>query len=88
MMTIGIEEAKKDLIRIIGETILNNDETIIVAEQGSVVLLEEKEWENIKESLRLLNDKKSLSALLHGHEMRDSGCVPKGKTLNEAFHDL
>jgi hypothetical protein len=71
-MTIGIEEAKKDLIRIIGETILNNAETIIVA----------------KESLRLLNDKKSLSALLHGHEMRDSCCVPNGKTLNEAFHDL
>jgi PHD/YefM family antitoxin component YafN of YafNO toxin-antitoxin module len=48
MMTVGIEDAKKDLNRIVGETILNNDETVIVSDKGSVVLLEEREYENLK----------------------------------------
>ena len=63
-------------------------ETIIVSEAGAVVLIEQQEWEHMLETLRLIQDKTSLKALLDGHKQRDAGDVPDGVTMEEAFYDL
>ena len=88
MHSITMEKARKELSSIIAMTVRNRDETVIVSEKGSVVLVEEGEWESIKETLNLLNDEKSLSALLTGQSLRESGKTPEGKSVEEVFSDV
>lgn len=45
------------------------------------------EWESIQETLRLLRDKKSLTALLDSHKMRDDGQEIDARTVKEAFYN-
>ena len=88
MKSVTVGNAEKELSSIIAMTLKDHDETVIVSDQGSVVLIDEREWENIKDTLSLLNDKASLSALLHGHSVRDAGQSPEGKTPEEIFTDI
>ncbi len=44
--------------------------------------------EGCDETVRLLQDKTSLKALLDGHRVRDEGKIPNGVSMNEAFYDL
>jgi len=88
MNTLSLQEASTNLSRIIAETIQNNDETLIVSDYGTVIMIDKDYWEEIQETLRLLRDKKSLDALLEGHRKRDQGVIPSGKEINEAFNDL
>ena len=88
MNTVSIHEAEKKLAGIISKTLSDNDETIIVTDKGSVVLIDEKEWEQMKETLLLFNDKKSLTALLDGHKLRESCQRPEGKSVEEVFTDV
>ena len=88
MNTITFDIASRDLKSVILKAIKDKDETIIAAEEGSVVILDENEWSHIKETLRLLNDKDSLVALIESHAIRDKGGKPEGLDPEEAFHDL
>ncbi|MEN8219457.1 MAG: hypothetical protein ABFS56_24510 [Pseudomonadota bacterium] len=49
------------------------DETLIVSDYGAVMMIDKEYWEEIQETLALLRDKKSLAALLEGHQLRDKG---------------
>jgi len=60
MRTVTLDQAIIDLKSIIHRTIRDNDETVISSSEGSVVVLDENEWSNIKETLRILSDKESL----------------------------
>jgi PHD/YefM family antitoxin component YafN of YafNO toxin-antitoxin module len=51
-------------------------------------MIDKTYWEEIQETLRLLSDKKSLTALLEGHQQRDQGIIPSGKTMDEVFNNL
>jgi PHD/YefM family antitoxin component YafN of YafNO toxin-antitoxin module len=88
MRTVTLDQAIIDLKSIIHRTIRDNDETVIASSEGSVVVLDENEWSNIKETLRLLSDKESLVALLESHSIRDRGKKPKGLSAEEAFGDV
>ena len=88
MNALSLQEASTNLPHIISETIKNSDETLIVSDQGAVIMIDKTYWEEIQETLRLLRDKKSLSALLEGHRQRDQGITPPGKTIDEVFNDL
>lgn len=88
MQAVGIQQAVQTLPQLVQNTVENCEETIIVSEAGAVVLIEQQEWEHIVETLRLIQDKASLKALLDGHRQRDAGHVPDGVTLEEAFCDL
>ena len=88
MYPIGVQQASRTLPKIIRDTVINCEETIIVAEEGSVVMIDEREWEHIKETLKLLQDKDSLKALLEGHKERDKGNSSESISTEEAFHDL
>ncbi|SLM33116.1 conserved hypothetical protein [Desulfamplus magnetovallimortis] len=88
MNTVGVQQAISTLPEIIKSTIDNCEETVIVSDSGSVVLIDQREWDNISETLRLFHDKKSLKALIEGHEVRDKGLIPTSITTEEAFYDL
>ena len=88
MNTLSIQEASTNLPHIIAETINNSDETLIVSEHGAVIMVDKEYWEEIQETLSLLRDKKSLTALLEGHRQRDQGVTPNGKTIDKVFDDL
>ena len=88
MFTITLDMASQDLKSVILKTIKDKDETIIATDEGSVVVLDESEWSHIKEMLRLLSDKDSLSALIESHAIRDKGGRPEGASPEEAFKDV
>ncbi len=88
MHAISIKNAIKDLPGIINQTIKNVDEVVIVSDYGSVVVIDQNEWESIQETLRLLKDKRSLKALLNSHKMRDKNKEIEAKSVEEAFYDL
>ena len=88
MRTITLDQAVDNLRKIIQRTIQDKDETVIASIDGSVVVLDENEWSNIKETIRLLSDKQSLAALIESHAIRDRGEEPKGMKPEEAFKDV
>ncbi|MCK4763474.1 MAG: type II toxin-antitoxin system prevent-host-death family antitoxin [Candidatus Aminicenantes bacterium] len=88
MHTVSINDAMKDLPGLINRTIQDIDETIIVSDHGSVVVIDQEEWESIQETLLLLKDKKSLKALLESHKKRDENQEIDAKTVAEALYDL
>lgn len=88
MISVSLSNATKSLAQLIEKTVTDNEETLIVSEKGSVVMIDQEEWENIQETLNLLRDRKSLKALLDGHRTRDEGKEPPGVSVQEAFHDL
>ena len=85
MHTITFETASQNLKNVILKTIRDKDETIVATDEGSVVILDESEWSHIKETLRLLSDKDSLTALIEAHADRDKGKRPEGISPEEAF---
>jgi len=88
MNALSLQQASTNLPYIIAETIKNSDETLIVSDNGAVIMIDKDYWEEIQETLRLLRDKKSLAALLEGHQQRDQDIIPPGKTTDEVFNDL
>ena len=88
MHTITYDTAARDLKAIILKAVKDKDETIIATNEGSVVILDEREWSHIKETLRLLSDKESLAALMGSHSIRDQGGRPEGIAPEDAFRDL
>ena len=73
---------------MIEATIQNDDETFIVSDQGSVVMVSQAYWEEIQETLRLLDDQQSLLALLQGQQARKAGHPMTTKTMADVFYDL
>ncbi|MGB0389118.1 MAG: type II toxin-antitoxin system Phd/YefM family antitoxin [Ardenticatenaceae bacterium] len=88
MNVMTLPEASRNLPRVIEDTIKNSDETIIVSDSGAVVMIDQRDWEEIQETLRLFNDRRSLKALLEGIELREKGQPVIAKTMSEAFYDL
>ena len=88
MRTVTLKEADQDLKGIIRRAVRDKDETVIASDEGAVVILDEHEWSNIKETLRLLSDRQSLAALLECHVLRDRGERPAGITPEKAFKDV
>ncbi|MFK7949795.1 MAG: type II toxin-antitoxin system Phd/YefM family antitoxin [Saprospiraceae bacterium] len=87
MEAITLNIAKNNLENIVQKTIDNQEETLVVTDNGNVVLVEQNEWNSIMETLRLFSDKRSLAALLEGIEARRKGKALKGKTIEEVFED-
>ncbi|MEM8528996.1 MAG: type II toxin-antitoxin system Phd/YefM family antitoxin [Bacteroidota bacterium] len=82
-----LNTAKANLEKVIQNTIDTQEETMVVTDRGSVVLVEEKQWNEIVETLRLLNDRTSLTALLESIEARKKGNRIAGKSVEDLFGD-
>ncbi len=87
MQTITLNKANTKFRQIVNDTLKNQNETLIVSDNGSVILMDYEYWEGIVETLNLLKDKESLNALVEGHSLRNDG-KNTGKLINEAFYDL
>ena len=88
METILLKQAKSDLQGIIRRAVVDRDEIVIASDDGAVVVLDQQEWSHIQETLRLISDKDSFSALLAAHALRDRGEKPAGLTPEETFRDV
>ncbi|MBC8182111.1 hypothetical protein H8E88_13430 [candidate division KSB1 bacterium] len=88
MNAIGVQKAITMFPELIQNTIENCEETVIVSDNGAVVLIDQREWESMMETVRLFQDKTSLKALLDGHETRKKGVSPDHVNIKEAFYDL
>jgi PHD/YefM family antitoxin component YafN of YafNO toxin-antitoxin module len=87
MTTYTVDTANNHLQEIINDTIDNSDTTIIASPKGSVVMIDQDEWNATLETLKLLKDKRALNALLEGHKARKDNKV-KSKSTEEVFSDL
>ncbi len=88
MNMITVQQASQNLAQIVPRTIDDSNETAIVSDDGVVVLAPHTYWNKIQETLRLLRDKRSLKALLEGHQARELGRPIESVTADEVFHDL
>lgn len=87
MVAITLNTAKNNLENIVQQTIDNQEETVVVTDNGNVVLVAQNEWNSIMETMRLFQDKKSLTALLEGIEARRINMPIKSKSIEEIFED-
>jgi len=88
MRTFTFNQASENLKAVILGTIRDKEEAVIASDEGAVVIIDESEWSHIQETLRLLNDKESLTSLLESHAARARGDKPEGITPEEAFKDV
>ena len=87
MNAITINNALIDFPKLIENTVNNFEKTVIVSDTGAVVLIAQSEWNNIMETIKLLQDKQSLKALIEGHNMRIKGKNSDSKTIQQSFYD-
>ena len=88
MKTITLEQASQDLTSHINYTLSTHEEINIASVNGAIVMMPQCDYESMQETLRLLADKKSLKALLDGHDARDNKTQLKSYTVEEVFSDL
>ena len=88
MTTIALNSIENNFSDLLNKVIQNRDELTVVSDSGSVVIIEQNDWNRIQETLNLLRDKQSSEALLSGHRLRDNGISPESKTIEQAFYDL
>ncbi len=72
MRTITFEEANSDMLSTINYSLDNHEEINIATSKGAVVIIPQDDYESMQETLRLLQDTKSLKALLDSHNNRDN----------------
>ncbi|MBL0721952.1 MAG: type II toxin-antitoxin system Phd/YefM family antitoxin [Sulfurovum sp.] len=88
MRTITLEQANQDLVSHINYTLQTHEEVNIASSNGAIVMIPQNDYESMQETLRLLADKKSLKALLDGHEAQDAHKKSKTYSIEEVFSDL
>jgi prevent-host-death family protein len=87
MEAITISEGRKRLFELRQSVIENQDQVILTHKQGNVVLISMAEWQAYQETMRLLNDKPALKALVESFEAHDAGTTA-GKAITDVFSDL
>ena len=87
MEALSISEARKRLFELRQRVVADNDRVIMTHKQGNVVLISMGEWEAYQETVRLLNDKAALKALVDSFAAHDAG-ETEGKTPDALFADL
>ena len=88
MQFYTLQQASIGLGEVIARAVQDHEEAAIVSDRGSVILVPQDEFDSMRESLRLLNDPRSLKALLAGHAQRDERRLPDLPTVEQVFDDL
>ena len=88
MQFYTLQQASKGLGEVIARAVQDHEEAAIVSDRGSVILVPQDEFDSMQESLRLLNDPRSLKALLAGHAQRDERRLSDLPTVEQVFDDL
>lgn len=88
MVLMKKADMKNNIKQILNSAIKDHEEVLVSCPDGNLVIISQDDWEITKDTLKLLNDKIALRALLNGHAMRDKGEKPPGKSIDEVFDDL
>ncbi len=88
MQFYTLQQASIGLGEVIARAVQDHEEAAIVSDRGSVILVPQDEFDSMRESLRLLNDPRSLKALLAGHAQRDERRLSDLPTVEQVFDDL
>ncbi len=88
MLHTSLENINNDLSSLLYHTIKSHEEVSISTPKGAVIMIAQDEYNSMQETLRLLNDKKSLKALLDSHQQRDENLKPKSYGVEEVFSDI
>jgi PHD/YefM family antitoxin component YafN of YafNO toxin-antitoxin module len=88
MRTITLEQANEDLTSHFNYTLNTHKKVNISSSHGAIVMMPQDDYNSMKETLNLLKDKKSLRALLDGHNARDENIEPRIYSVEEVFSDL
>ncbi len=87
MEALSISEARSRLFELRQKVVDNQDQIIMTHKKDNVVLISMDEWEAYQETMRLLNDKAALKALVDSFERHDRG-ETAGKTIEELFANI
>ena len=87
MEAMSISEARQHLFELRQRVVDNSEQVIMTHKQGNVVLISMDEWEAYRETVRLLNDKAALRALVDSFAAHDAG-ETVGKSAADIFADL
>ena len=87
MEIMSVSKARSRLSELHRQIIFNHEQVILTHKSGNAVLISMEEWELYKETLRLLNDRKALKALVRSFEDHDAGRAV-GKSAKEVFSDM
>ena len=88
MQFYTLQQASIGLGEVIARAVQDHEEAAIVSDRGAVILVPQDEFDSMRESLRLLNDPRSLKALLAGHAQRDERRLSDLPTVEQVFDDL
>ena len=88
MVHTSLEQINSNLPATLYRAIESSEEVSIATPKGAVIVIPQEEYDSMRETLRLLSDKRALSALLEGHRQRDAGEKPAGYSVSEAFGEL
>lgn len=88
MLHTSLENIHHDITGTIYHAIDTNEAVSIATPKGAVVVIEQRDYEAMQETLRLLSDKKSLKALLDAHALRDNNQPLPSYSVEEVFSDL
>ena len=80
MIQFTSKEAIENFDSILEKALKANEETMIITENGNLVLVNEDQWCEIQQAMELLRQKKSLQALLEFKQL----CKQQGQTSNQS----
>ena len=87
MEAVSISEGRRRLFDLRKMVVDNHDQVIMTHKAGNTVLISMDEWESYRETVRLMNDREALTALVNSFEQHDAG-VTRGKSPDDVFSDL
>ncbi len=88
MLHTTLENMNNNLSSMLYDTLESHEEVSISTSKGAVIMLSQDEYNSMQETLRLLNDKKSLSALLESYNDRDNDRLSTSYSVLEVFNDI
>ncbi len=87
MQAMSLAQGQRQLDKLHRQVIHDFEPVILTHDEGSVVLISLDEWNGWRETMRLLQDKKAMRALLESFDEHDNG-VKNGFSIEELFTDL
>ena len=87
-MIATLEKISGNLAGYLNNVLINREELLVSTINGNLIIIPEDDWNHINETLKLFEDKKSLKALLDGHNARNLNIEHKTYSFEEVFDDL
>jgi prevent-host-death family protein len=77
MEYISVSDARKKLFKLVDEVAANHEPTVIKGKRNSAVLISSEDWEDIQETLFVLQNKELAKYILKGLQEPYNKCSKK-----------